>query len=45
MSLVDEVIEAHGGLDRRRQATARRRRVASGGLAFATKGTTRRAKT
>jgi hypothetical protein len=38
MSLVDEVIEAHGGLDRWRQASAVRLRVSSGGLAFATKG-------
>ena len=38
MSLVDEVIEAHGGLDRWRQTAAVRLRVSSGGLAFATKG-------
>lgn len=38
MSLVDDVIEAHGGLDRWRQTAAVRLRVSSGGLAFATKG-------
>lgn len=38
MSLVDEVIEAHGGFDRWRQASAVRLRLSSGGLAFATKG-------
>lgn len=37
MSLVDEVIEAHGGLDRWRQTSAVRLRVSSGGLAFATR--------
>jgi len=38
MSLMDEVIEAHGGLNRWRQASAVRLRVSSGGLAFASKG-------
>ncbi len=38
MSLVDEVVEAHGGLDRWRQASAVRLRLSSGGPAFATKG-------
>ena len=38
MSLVGDVVEAHGGLDRWRQASGVRLRVSSGGLAFATKG-------
>ena len=38
MSLVDDVIKAHGGLDGWRQSSAVRLRVSSGGLAFATKG-------
>lgn len=38
MSLVDEVIEAHGGLTRWRSAAALTWRLSSGGLAFATKG-------
>lgn len=38
MSLVDEVVDAHGGLHRWRQAAAVRLRLSSGGLAFATKG-------
>ena len=38
MSLVDEVVEAHGGLGRWRAARAVRLRLSSGGLAFASKG-------
>lgn len=38
MSLVDGVIEAHGGLDGWRQASAVSLQLSSGGLAFATKG-------
>ena len=38
MSLVDEVVAAHGGLDRWRRTAALRLRLSSGGLAFATKG-------
>lgn len=38
MSLVDEVVRAHGGLDRWNSAAALRLRLSSGGLAFATKG-------
>ena len=38
MSLVDEVIDAHGGLTRWRSSAALRWRLSSGGLAFATKG-------
>jgi len=38
VTLVDEVVDAHGGLHRWRQAAAVRLRLSSGGLAFATKG-------
>ena len=38
MKLVDEVVHAHGGLDRWRSVTALRLRLSSGGLAFAAKG-------
>lgn len=38
MTLVEEVVEAHGGLDRWRAARAVRLQLSSGGLAFATKG-------
>jgi hypothetical protein len=38
VSLVDEVIDAHGGLTRWRSSAAIRWRLSSGGLAFATKG-------
>ena len=38
MSLVDEVIDAHGGLTRWRSSAAIRWRLSSGGPAFAAKG-------
>ncbi|MDQ4097059.1 MAG: hypothetical protein M3144_04230 [Actinomycetota bacterium] len=38
MSLVAEVVEAHGGLQRWREASAVRLRLSSGGVAFAAKG-------
>lgn len=38
MTLVDEVVAAHGGLERWRRTSSLSLRLSSGGLAFATKG-------